>query len=199
MKLRDLNPGLIDVPLDEFFNKIQWGTLFSLLPQISEYYDSRLSLVQILRFYGLDYVEQGVDHMQVNCLLVEHGSNDFNKSAKYYSYDRYTGEAKESVYCWKCQKKLTPFWYLFKMEKDQKGVHIMDFFKWVEKVFGVAFPRDLILDFDPSSFYTFDDIEEKQSVLSLFSYARSLRKLKENSMLYLTNIVNLYNTMKIGA
>lgn len=199
MKLRDLNPGLANVSLDEFFIKIQWGTLFSLLPQISEYYDSRLNMVQILHYYGLDYVEQGVDHMQVNCLWSEHGTNDFNKSAKYYSYDRHTGEAKEGVYCFKCQKYLTPFWYLFKMEKDQKGVHIMDFFKWVKRIFGVDFPRDLILDFDPNAFYTFDDIEEKQSMLSLFSYARSLRKMKENPMLYLTNIVNLYNTMKIGA
>lgn len=199
MKLRNINPELADASLEEFFKKIQWGTVFSLLPQISEFYDNQLSMINVLKYYGLDYVVEGVDHMQVNCLLAEHGSNDFNKSARYYSYDRHTSDAKEGVFCFKCQKYLTPFWYLYKMERDYKSVQIKDFFLWIRRIFRVDFPRHLILDFDPDSFYTFEDVEEKQSILSKFSYAKSLRQLKDSDpKLYLRNIVSLYQTMNIG-
>lgn len=200
MKLRDTNPNLIDLSLEEFFKVVRWSTIFSLFPQIAEYYNSRLSMVYILNYYGMDYVTSGVDHMQVNCILIEHGSQDINKSARYYSYDRNTGEAKEGVWCFKCQKYLTPFWYLYKIEKEYKDVQIFDFFLWIKKVFRVDFPKDIVLDFDPDSFYTFEDVEGRQNVLSKFSYARSLRDLKgKDSKLYLESIVNLYQTMKIGS
>lgn len=199
MKLRDTNPNLSKVSLEEFFNVVRWGTIYSLFPQISEFYNNQLSMVLILNYYGLDYVVEGVDHMQVNCLLLEHGSQDFNKSARYYSYDRNTGEPKEGVWCFKCQKYLTPFWYLYKMEKEYKNVPIVEFFLWIKKVFRVDFPRDLILDFDPDSFYDFGESGEKQNIIAKFSYARSLRELKDKDpKLYLNNIVNLYKTMKIG-
>jgi hypothetical protein len=137
--------------------------------------------------------------MQVNCLLFEHGSNDFNKSARYYSYDRNTGEDKEGVFCFKCQKYLTPFWYLYKMEKDYRSVQIKDFFLFIKKIFRVDFPRHLILDFDPEAFYTFEDTEGRQGILSKFSYAKSLRGLRDSdSKMYLRSIVNLYQTMNIG-
>lgn len=199
MKLRGINPKLSDVPLDQFFALVQWGTIFSLLPQIAEYYNNKLKMIYILRYYGLDYVYEGVDHMQVNCLWVEHGSSDINKSAKYYSYDRYTDNEQEGVYCFKCQKYLTPFWYLYKMEKDYKNVTIFDIFLWIKKIFRVDFPRDLVLDFDPDTFYNFGSSEDQQSLMAKFSYAKSLRKLKKSdSKIYLNNIVNLYQTMKIG-
>lgn len=199
MKLRDINPNLSDVSLHKFFELVQWGTIFNLLPQIAEYYDNKLNMIYILRYYGLDYVYEGVDHMQVNCLLVEHGSKDINKSARYYSYDRHSGNDKEGVFCFKCQKYLTPFWYLYKMEKDYKNLNIFEFFIWVKKIFRVDFPKDLILDFDPDSFYIFGSPEDAQNIRSKFSYAKSLRKLKEvEPKIYLNKIVDYYQTMKIG-
>lgn len=185
--------------LKDFFKAVQWGTIFNLFSQIAEYYDNALSMISILRYYGLDYVGEGEDHIQVNCLLVEHGSRDVNKSARYYSYDRNTGEPKEGVYCFKCQKYLTPFWYIHKLEKEYREISIIDFFLWIKVVFRVDFPRDLVLDFDPNTFYTFGDTESAQNRMAKFSYAKSLRSLKKNNpILYLENIVQLYQTMKVG-
>jgi len=200
MRLRDINPELSNLDLEEFFKAIQWGTVFSLLPQIAEYYNSKISMVYVLNYYGLDYVTSGIDHMQVHCLLLDHGTSDFNKSARFYTYDRNTGEPKEGVWCFKCQKYLTPFWYLYKMEKDFRSRGLLDFFILLRKIFRVDFPKDLILDFDPDSFYTFEGGEDRQNILSLFSYARSLRGMKQSDIKnYLSNLVNFYQTMKIGA
>lgn len=198
MKIRDLHPDLGRVSLDRFFEVVKWGTIYNLFPQIAEFYNSRLSMVRILNYYGMDYVTEGVDHMQVNCLLLEHGSDDFNKSARYFSYDRNTGDAKEGVYCYKCQKYLTPFWYLYAIEKERKKITLLEFFQFVKRIFRVDFPRNLVLDFDPDSYYTFDDVGERQNVLSLFSYAKSLRELKRDPEIYLKSIIEFYRSMKIG-
>jgi hypothetical protein len=197
MKLKDSNPDIKYLPLKEFIDSVKWNTIFSMFSQIADYYDSRLSLISILNYYGLD-IDKGSEEIQVQCLFLEHGSEDRNKSARYYSYDRTTGEPKEGVYCFKCQKYYTSFWYLYKLEREYKKLNLLDFFLWVDKIFKVNFPKKLVLEFDPESFYSFENLEDKQNILDLFKYAKDLRRLKEeNKNIYLGNLINFYQTMKI--
>jgi len=199
MKLKEINPKLKNLPTKEFLTTIQWSTIFNLLPQVAEYYNSRLSMIQVLNHYGMGLEGGDTDEIQVNCIFLEHGSEDRNKSARYYAYDRNTCEAKEGVYCFKCQKYYTTFWYLYKMEREYRNMDLINFFLWIKVQFGVDFPKDMVLDFDPDSFYTFDGPGDRQNILSLFSYAKTLREIKNNDpVLYLKSIVNLYQTMKIG-
>jgi hypothetical protein len=197
MKLRESNPNLKFLPIEEFINSVKWNIIFSLFAQIANYYDLKLSLISILNHYGLD-ISEGSEEIQIQCLFLEHGSEDRNKSARYYSYDRTTGEPKEGVYCFKCQKYYTPFWYLYKLEREYKKLNLIEFFVWINKIFKIDFPRDIILDFDPDIFYTFENLEEKHNFLELFNHAKNLRGLKnKDKEIYLRDLVNFYQTMKI--
>lgn len=154
MKICDLTPEMRHLPYKELLKVIDRNHFHVLLPKIAEYYDSRLSYRLILESFGVHF--RGEGEQNVNCVLYEHGSTDTHASGKYYTLDRNTGLAKESTYCYKCQKALTAFWFSFKMLKDFQGFTLLQTIDWLESQFHVPFPVDIILDFDPQIQYQMD-------------------------------------------
>lgn len=183
MKIRDIHPEFINLSEEDFISQIPYPPIFNLFMDISDYYDKELPLWQVLRNYGIYDVDEYSDQIQINCLNLEHGSTDFHKSARYFSINRETGEYRPSVYCYKCNKLLTSFWYLYKYEKDHHSLNIKEIYLMIWKKFGVKFPRDLVLEFDPDTFFSFDnDFEEKKSLKDGFIYAEKVRELKDHDL-----------------
>jgi hypothetical protein len=142
----------------------------------------------VLRNYGVEVVD-GVDEQQVSCVFLEHGSHDRNKSARYFAYDREKANDDESVYCYKCCKRWTPFWYVYKYEKEYNGLKLTGMFPLMKKRFGVAFPRDILLDFDPEKHYTFEDTQEGEAIRLGLKRAIALREIKKRNLpIYLEKI-----------
>jgi predicted Rdx family selenoprotein len=135
------------------------------------------------------------DEEQVECSFYEHGSNDAHKSARYFSYDRQTQTKSERVYCYKCQKMTTAFWYVFKQRRDHHKESIKDVLLYIEMRFGVALPRDLILAFDPEAFYTFaEGSDQQQKVRDLFIKARQIREVRHDLPAYIGLLQGLLMT-----
>lgn len=194
MKLRDLKPELETASQGDFLRGVDFGNVFLLLPQIGQYYDTQITYARLLPYYGIHDVEVGSDVVQVNCILLEHGTADKNRSARYYAYDKNTGLPDEAIYCFKCQKALKPFWYLYKMEKDYHNRSLIEFFDFLLVTFGVSFPRDLLLDFDPETYFTFTESKNKLNILKLFDKAKEVRGIRSVDTLgYLNSLVALYN------
>lgn len=185
MKFRTLHPEFVNLPEEDFIDRIPYQTVINLFMQIADYYNENLKLWEILRTYGIYDVDEYTEQAQVSCLCVEHGSSDHHKSARYFSVDRDTGNHRPAVYCYKCNKLLTTFWLLYKYEKDHHDLNSKEIFKLISKTFRVPFPRDLILDFDPEKFFTFDESEEdRKKALEGFKYAESLRQFKTDPPIY---------------
>lgn len=179
MQLRERYPDLVTAPSAELLRKLSRETLFAVLPDLAEAYTTLLPMWQVLHHYGQDYVTQHDTEKQVNCVWVSHGTVDKNRSARYFATDRNTGAPRGAVYCYKCQRSLTSFWYVYRMEHDLHERSLFDTMLLVEATFGVKLPRDVILDFDPDTYYSFTDTMAAQTqLLTHFDSASKLRALK---------------------
>lgn len=193
MKLRDLNPELVKLNTEDLIQRVKYSYIFALMDQISEYYSESLALWKVLNYYGIPEPDAEIEQCQVSCLLVEHGSGDKHASARYFSFDRETGLRKEQVYCYKCSKILSSFWYIYKYEKDYHELNMKDVFIFIQKTFGVQFPKDLILEFDPEKFYTFDSEDDRITIMEKFNRADKIRDYKNTDIqVWLDSLINLY-------
>jgi len=155
------------------------------------------SLWKVLNHYGIDEPDAATEQAQIPCLLVEHGSSDRHSSARYFSFDRETGTHKEQVYCYKCSKILNSFWYIYKYERDFHELNIKDVFLFITKTFGTPFPSDLILDFDPEKFFTFDSEDDRAASIEKFKLADKVRAYKDiDIQQWLDSLLTLYISLK---
>lgn len=174
MRYGDLHPELSSLGEAEFIKSIPSNMIFTLLEEISGAYNSRLSLAFILNSYTQAGLTDQDDERQVHCIWPEHGTTDKNKSARYFKFDRNTGLKDEKVYCYKCDKAKTAFWYLFGISKAYKSHETMtDFMVDLYKVWGACFPREIVLNFDMDSYYS--DFDSKSSEVSLMSVYDEVR------------------------
>ncbi len=177
MKLRDSQPGLKALSQVEFIRQVPWEALMASMESLVGYYTPKISLAGFVSTLGRDEVEYGGGEQQVHCLLPEHGGCDLNRSARYFSANRETGDFEEAIYCYKCGIMLTSFWYVYRYLKEFRGVGFREFFEILLLEYGISFPMDLVLNFEPDTFYSFEKskgvgIEEK------LNFALSLRRTR---------------------
>jgi hypothetical protein len=192
MKVRIMRPEMVTANEDEFLGNLNFQYVYPLFGTIAEWYGEYIPLWRVLNHYGIWDVGDDTDEEQIQCLLIDHGSEDTHASARYFLHDRETDERREAVYCYKCQRLLTSFWYIYNMEKDRHGLTSVEIFHFIWEKFGVAFPRDLYLDFDPSAHYDYD-MEQSEEKGKYFARAQEVLMLKEsNPQIYLDSLIYLY-------
>lgn len=192
MILRDMHPKWAKFPSKELLEQVSYNHIFCLLDEFTQYYNDKLSLCMILSRLGVDEVLEGTEEQQVPCILIEHGTRDTHASARFYSFNRESGEHVAAVYCHKCGKRLTAFWYLYKYLKDYHGVKLKAYFLKLEKEYGVPFPRDLVLNFDPKIFFTFEDQGRTQAVKKFQDQERLRNSKQEDFESYAERLMLLY-------
>lgn len=191
MKTIDLHPDYISLSDVELIEKIPSNTILPLTDAICAFYDKKLSISQVYAYYGFDFKDSDYQQ-QVHCLLPSHGSSDKHPSARYYPIDRNTGQSRQAVYCHKCQKTSTAFWLLYARESFLSGIHMRQFYLFINKVFRIPFPRHIFLEFDPQEYYVFEESEIKGK-LAKVQYAETLLRLKEaKDPLYLSEMKKLW-------
>ena len=185
MKFRLSHPDFENFSDEEFIDKVPYDKIIHLFMKIADYYNKSIPFWRVLQSLGIYDVDQHTEESQVSCMLIEHGSADSHKSARYFSHDRDTGEYRPAIYCYKCNKLLTTFWFLYKYEKDNHGLNSKEIFKLISSKYKIPFPRELVLDFDPDTFFSFDEnSEENRNMLKGFEVAAKYRQLKVNPELY---------------
>lgn len=197
MKLRSYIQNSEGMSTRDFVARCGYSKAFyPCLDKVIEYYDSKLSLRTILTRYGVDVPDQ-TDVMQIPCLLPSHGTRDIHNSARYYSYDRESGEAKEAIYCFKCRVKKTGFSLVLALEREYRGKTLMDVLELMEGQFGIPFPKEILLDFDPDTYFTFEEDDSKiQQVLEAFKRARVVRNILRGDVTeYLAQLEGLYRSL----
>lgn len=195
MKIRDAYPELCNFSSEALLQKIDPSTLHSCLTDIGEAYAIALPMHMVLSHYG-EHVGAGDSDRSVRCLWSTHGTEDKNRSSRYFPIDRNTGQPRGAVYCYKCQKSLTSFWFVHQMMKDQGFTQLEDTIKYVENTFGVPFPRDVLLDFDPDTFFSFETEGPSSSgqLRMAFEKAKAMRDLKNVSPeTYIGSLMTLFN------
>jgi hypothetical protein len=185
MKYKELHPEYIGMPHNEVLIRIPSYIIFNCLEDIVEYYNKKLSLVQILNRYTGSNIISGDNEVQVNCILSTHGNQDKNKSPRYYRINRETGLVEERVYCFKCLTTLTSFWFLYHHHKTLKTFNTFaKLFIIINRVFRVPFLFEYILEFNPDEYYSSFDKGSKRSgnQKELYNYANLCLtpKLEEN-------------------
>jgi hypothetical protein len=178
LKIRDLFPDLEKALVKDFLEKLNMQTIFEVLPKLVDYYNSELKLWQVLNHYGNLDLYEDTEAQQVPCLLPEHGTEDKKNSAKYFNYDRDTGELSESVYCYKCCKKMTAFWFVYSYEKESNGKNLIEVLIYLDQVFKISLPKNIFLDYDAEQQYSWDAVEENESIVHKFKYMESIRITK---------------------
>lgn len=191
MKLRDQFPdSAMGMPLAELLQLTPTAHLQALMQPLSKYYETRLPLWRLMREFSVE-VDPSEGEQQVECSFSEHGSNDLHKSARYYTHDRNTGEASERVYCHKCNLMKTAFWYVLKQCRDHQNMQLKDVLRHLESHYGIPFPRDLLLDFDPDLYFSMGEGDAHTRAVTHFSAARALRRLRENRDAFITGLKDL--------
>ena len=178
MMIRDFYPDLEREDELGFIEKIPMKSVFPIISEITAYFDKNMTIAGVYDHYGISIRGVSGGEYQIPCLLLEHGSQDTHNSARYYASDRETGVDSERIWCFKCQKFLTPFWLFHSREKDYHGLSFREILQGIWKYFRIPFPRELVLDFDPEKFYQFEDskIDEK---LKILKQAQKIMVLKE--------------------
>ena len=178
MLLRETLPkGIMQKSTAEFLKEIPLRYLVDMMPTLEEFYEESYSMLPILRDYGVE-IDSVSDNQQVNCSFKEHGTSDNHKSAKFFYEDRNTGKKSERVFCWKCQKVCTLFWYILKQAKDWKDLKMVDALVAAESRYGYRVPRSLILDYNVDNYYNIEKKENKtQRTMGLYRSAREIRNL----------------------
>lgn len=193
MSLLKMNPKLKDYSTKDLLKMVSYSTLYLIVEDISKYYTDKLPLANVMNFYGITNVDTLSEKAQVPCLLLEHGSRDNHASARYFKMDRETGAVRPSVYCYKCDKLLTSFWYVNKMEKDYRELDIKDVMLFIKKNWGVEIPKDLILNFDLDNYYSLENLEQKDARVEAFKKAIELSKVKQiDPVAYLEQLKMIY-------
>ena len=155
MLVRLLIPSASKMDLKEFITAFSGvAPLSPALNAVSAYYSKHLPIWRILNLYG-ENVGPSDTEQQVSCLMPSHGTSDRNKSARYYSFSRENDENEESVYCFKCDKRRTSLWLMYDILRSE-DMELVQVFEYVEKHFGVPFPRELLLDMDTDELLSLD-------------------------------------------
>lgn len=174
------------------------GTMNSCMDGIRDYYNNHISLWWLLNQEGIHQVDQGVDALQIPCILKSHGSADNHASARYYSYDRETMEYKETYYCFKCGRSYRSFDLIVQLAKDKVELEFYEVFDYINKVYKVKFPYDLLLEFDPDEFYTFETSSKdtkRNTVLEGFTTAKDIRSRKAMTPEHLKEVSDFYKSI----
>lgn len=156
MFLKDQLPPTNSLSTKDFLELIPSFYLVHMGNDLANFYAKNYRMTKIMQYFDVEVETFGGDQ-QVSCSFSEHGTKDIHKSAKYYESDRNTGEMSERVYCWKCEKMSTLYWYILKQAKDHENLNMKDALVWAEQRFGYKVPRDIILNYDIDQFYSFDD------------------------------------------
>ena len=156
MKVRELHPDWISTTNSDLLERIPFDILLAVMDSVVTHYNGLMSLAGIINSIGRDTVSAELGEQQIHCVFIEHGSRDTNKSARYYTHNRETGAEEEAVYCYRCGRMLTTFWYFFRHLKDQQGLNLREYLQTLDGVYGLPFPRDLVLNFDPDTYYSFE-------------------------------------------
>lgn len=185
-----LNDCLSD---DSFIQAVDPKYLHACLKPLADYYDEHLLLWQVMHHYGVDEVSPEDDTAQVPCILPEHGTNDNHKSSRYYRFDRDTNAERGSVWCFKCEKLQTAFWFIYNQETGNYNKKMKEVFQFIFYKFGVRFPRDIILEFDPVGYYSFDSDEDVKSIRAaeLVPLVKKLITEKESHPEYLKDVLQV--------
>lgn len=192
MKLIDLHPEWARMAPRDILEKIQSDTLFHLLEITAEYYSEQLPLWRVLNYYGVDEVDANTESAHVPCRLLSHGSVDKHTSARYFTIDRNSGDYRPAFYCYKCQRMLTSFWFLYKQERDISERNLRQIYEFILDHFRIAPPLDLWFEFDPDTHFTFDENSEPDVVLASFERATKIAELKSvDPKLYLQSLKNI--------
>lgn len=195
MQLRTTNPLLETSSFVDILRVTDFNYLTAILKDLSEYYDSKLKYSQILSNYGVDIVVNGSDQ-NVNCVLPEHGTKDTHASSKYYTVDRNSGERRESTYCYKCQRTMTAFWFLFHMERTNGNFSVLKLIDLLEITYKIPPPVDLLLDFDPESYYTMEARTENSLVSELRRALRTHQTFKGSPEEHIRACMTFINDQK---
>lgn len=192
MKLLELHPEWLSKGPRDILTEIQSDTLFHLLDITAAYYEQALPLWRVLNYYGVDTIDANTESEHVPCRLLSHGTVDKHTSARYFTTDRNTGEHRPAFYCYKCQKMLTSFWFLYKQERDISERNLRGIYEFILDNFNIAPPIDQWLEFDPDLHFTFDENAEPDLTAARFEQALKVRMLKQvDSKLYLEGLKNL--------
>ncbi|MFA5071095.1 MAG: hypothetical protein WC511_01840 [Candidatus Pacearchaeota archaeon] len=158
----DTHPDYKNYSEEEVIKSVPSSVLIAITPDVANYYDSRIRMGLVYQLYGHS-LDDSADQQQIPCLLPSHGTTDRHPSSRFYSSDRNTGEKRHAVFCFKCQRTITPFWLLYARE-SQRNLKFRDIFLFISKVFKVAFPRQILYSFDPLLYYTMENTEVAQKV-----------------------------------
>lgn len=170
----------------------------SCMGDIKDYYNLQIPLWKLLNKEGIYQVDEGVDALQIPCILNSHGSSDNHASARYYSYDRETGEYKETYYCFKCNKSYRSFDLIVQLAQDKIELPFSEVFDYIEREYRVKFPLNILLDFDPDEYYTFENKEvasKRTTILDAFEKAKDIRSRKEMSPEYLAEVSEFFKSL----
>lgn len=183
MTLRDLAPEWLDLPLAELMAVVAPGTLYGARAPVAAWYDEALPLWRVLGYYGSE-VHPEDETMMLRCQLASHGSTDEHKSACYYARDRRTGTGVAKIHCFRCKTQHSAFWYVNRMERDLHRASLPAVYLHIERVFGVAYPRGILFDFDPAAAAEFGDGPPAAARLaSAFALAAAVRALQRTDPL----------------
>ena len=188
MNLSELYGDLNEFSWDDFKIRIR-PYIFMCFKSLVDYYDTHLDFREVLSHYGVSVYD--TDEQQVTCKLLEHGGVDITPSARFYKYDRETGKERHSVYCHKCNKLLTPFWYVYSMERDYRQENIWGVVDNIKKYYKIPFPRYIFNTFDPEKYQSdVDDME--MDVGARFLESDNMRETKFSDVdIYFMRVSNI--------
>lgn len=183
----DTHPEYQNYTEEQVIEKVPLNILIAILFDVASAYDVALKMGSIYQYYGY-YMDDSSDFQQVPCLLPSHGTGDKHPSSRFYSQDRNTGAKRHSVYCFKCQKAVTPFWLLYNREAGIRDVKIKEIFTFIYKTFRIPFPRTILYNFDAEAYYMLSE-SECATKRKRFQAAEVLMKMKESKdPAYLTEL-----------
>lgn len=150
MRYIDIRPDFLGMGVLEVLDKVDMEVVMGCMVDMNAWYEVELPLWRVLAAYGSGGVGEGDESGVVSCRLPGHGGEDFHASAKYFRDDRESGRYRPAVYCYKCQKVLTSFWYVHTQEKARRGLNLRGVLKFIYERFGVSPPLKLWWDWDDS-------------------------------------------------
>jgi hypothetical protein len=177
MRLFDWHPHWHTADPAKVIEEMSQENLFLLMAQTSAYYDEKLPMWAVLRYYGVEEVDSQIDKLHVRCVLPTHGGTDTHKSGSYYRFDRDTGEERSAYYCHKCGSRKGPFWFTYAMEQGNNQAKLKDVYFHILRNFRCPPPVNLWGSFDPTDI-VIDGGDVKVDHTSGFRAAIALRDLK---------------------
>ena len=191
MRIGDIVPHLRKCSYQEFLGAVPYEGLYENLLELSEDVASKLPLHQILNEMGANILPLSPDQ-QFRCVLPWHGTQDLHPSARYYTYNRDSGEEEESFYCFKCNEASNSFWLLYKLAKlDNEKIDLRLFLNHLNERYGVEISREIVLMYDPNDLSNLiggsDSIRQEflasKALLDVFSIDKELYLNKLSSYL----------------